>query len=309
MSRQIESKDYTIVWVCALPLELAAAVAVLDEKHIAFSQDESDDNVYEFGRVGDYNIIIACLPSGTYGVTSAAIVATHMYRSFPSITACLMVGIAGGAPILPHNDIRLGDVVVSEPVAGFGGVLQYDFGKTTQAGRFVQTGVLNKPPKIFLTALAKLKAEHLLRQQKDEDILVIPEVFARPSNDNDHLFQAHYDHPLENYSCDECDPKMVVERPLRRHNRPIIHYGLIASGNKVMKHGTTRDSLAREKGVLCFEMEAAGLMDVVPSLVVRGICDYSDSHKNKIWQPYAAISAAAFAKELLLKLPYRGWNN
>ena len=46
-------------------------------------------------------------------------------------------------------------------------------------------------------------------------------------------------------------------------------------------------------------MEAAGLMDSFPCLVIRGICDYADSHKNKRWQPYAAATAAAFAKELL----------
>lgn len=55
--------------------------------------------------------------------------------------------------------------------------------------------------------------------------------------------------------------------------------------------------------MLCFEMEAAGLMDELPSLVIRGICDYSDNHKSKLWQPYAALSAAAFAKTLLRRLP------
>jgi hypothetical protein len=29
------------------------------------------------------------------------------------------------------------------------------------------------------------------------------------------------------------------------------------------------------------------------------ICDYTDSHKNKIWQPYAAATAAAFARTVL----------
>jgi nucleoside phosphorylase len=50
-------------------------------------------------------------------------------------------------------------------------------------------------------------------------------------------------------------------------------------------------------------MEAAGLMDNFPCLVIRGICDYADSHKNKRWQAYAALAAAACAKELLLVIP------
>jgi hypothetical protein len=56
-------------------------------------------------------------------------------------------------------------------------------------------------------------------------------------------------------------------------------------------------------GILCVEMEAAGLMDEFPCLVIRGICDYADSHKNKRWQPYAAATAAAYAKELLSIIP------
>lgn len=66
-----------------------------------------------------------------------------------------------------------------------------------------------------------------------------------------------------------------------------------------MKDGMTRDRLCEELDVLCFEMEAAGLMPDFPCLVIRGICDYSDSHKNDKWQKYAAAVAAGFARELL----------
>lgn len=84
----------------------------------------------------------------------------------------------------------------------------------------------------------------------------------------------------------------------------MVHYGTIASGNQVIKDGVTRDQLSSELGgVLCFEMEAAGLMNSFPCLVIRGICDYADSHKNKKWQPYAAATAAAYAKELLSVIP------
>jgi nucleoside phosphorylase len=94
-----------------------------------------------------------------------------------------------------------------------------------------------------------------------------------------------------------------VDREPRPSAVPAIHYGLIASGDQVMRHGTTRDRLRRELNVLCFEMEAAGLMDSFPCLIIRGICDYADSHKNKHWQPYAAATAAAYAKELLCLIP------
>ena len=79
-----------------------------------------------------------------------------------------------------------------------------------------------------------------------------------------------------------------------------MHYGTIASGNQVMRSAAERDRVSAELGgVLCFEMEAAGLMNSFPCLVIRGICDYADSHKNKRWQPYAAATAACYAKELL----------
>ena len=78
-----------------------------------------------------------------------------------------------------------------------------------------------------------------------------------------------------------------------------IHYGLIASANQLMKDAMVRDRLAAEKDVLCFEMEAAGLMNHFPCLVIRGICDYSDSHKSKEWQGYSAMAAAAYVKDLL----------
>ena len=79
-----------------------------------------------------------------------------------------------------------------------------------------------------------------------------------------------------------------------------VHYGTIASGNQVMKDAAERDRVSAELGgVLCFEMEAAGLMNNFPCLVIRGISDYADTHKNYQWQAYAAGTAAAYAKEVL----------
>lgn len=96
-----------------------------------------------------------------------------------------------------------------------------------------------------------------------------------------------------------------MHRPERgeEDDNPAIHYGLIASANQLMKDAHIRDKLAAEKGVLCFEMEAAGLMNHFSCLMIRGICDYADSHKNKDWQGYAAMVAAAYAKELLQQIP------
>jgi nucleoside phosphorylase len=73
-----------------------------------------------------------------------------------------------------------------------------------------------------------------------------------------------------------------------------VHHSTIASGNQVIKDAAVQDKLSAELGrVLCFEIEAAGLMNSFPYLVMRGICNYADSHKNRQWQPYAAGAVAA----------------
>ncbi|KAI9677975.1 MAG: hypothetical protein M1822_008083 [Bathelium mastoideum] len=80
---------------------------------------------------------------------------------------------------------------------------------------------------------------------------------------------------------------------------PEIHFGRIASGDVVVKSGLHRDAIATETETIAFEMEGAGVWDNFPTVVIKGICDYADSHKNKKWQKYAAASAAALTKAFL----------
>lgn len=124
--------DYTVGWICALPTEYVAAQAFLDEKHEGPDYvSPNDNNNYTLGKIGRHTIVIAVLPNGEYGLSSAASVARDMLHSFPNIRIGLIVGIGGGAPSLKH-DIRLGDVVVGVSNTGKGGVVQYDFGKAIQ---------------------------------------------------------------------------------------------------------------------------------------------------------------------------------
>lgn len=307
-------KDYTILWICALSNEYVAAQSFLDEEHPkpdASEISQGDTNSYTLGRIAKHNVVMTVLPMGEYGVGSTASVITNVLNTFPNIKVGLMVGIGGGAPT-SKNDIRLGDVIVSSPEDGNGGVYHYDFGKEMQGSGFKQTGFLNQPPTIVRTALAELRAKH---ERKGHNIVENIEAvleenrklrkrYACPGPESDHLFKSDFVHPAGIEGCENfCGNQKVntIIRQLREEDddNPAIHYGLIASGNKVMKDALIRDKLAREKHVLCFEMEAAGLMNRFPCLVVRGICDYSDSHKNKSWQGYAAMTAAAYVKELL----------
>lgn len=303
---------FQIGWICALPIEAAAAAEMLDEEFgILEEQDAADSNTYTLGRIGQHHVVIACLPGGQYGTTSASTVAINMLRTFSkSLRIGLMVGVGGGIPSDDH-DIRLGDIVISYPQDTCGGVIQYDMGKIVTGGKFEHIGSLKSPPKALLTAVNTMRAAGLRDDPKYPEYLQkgiartsrTRKNFGQPNSQTDRLFQTKYDHPLGKSNCDECPVDWEETRDSREDNYPQPHYGIIASGNKVIKHGLTRESLRLGTQALCFEMEAAGLMLDFPCIVIRGICDYSDSHKNKAWQGYAALTAAAFAKELLGYVP------
>ncbi|KAF2022441.1 kinesin, partial [Setomelanomma holmii] len=114
--------EYTVGWICALPVELAAAQAMLDEEHAELPREKFDPNLYTLGRIGEHNIVINCLPAGHMGIGPAAAGAARMVSRFRSIRFGLMVGVGGGVPS-PTVDVRLGDVVVSHPFRQHGGVV------------------------------------------------------------------------------------------------------------------------------------------------------------------------------------------
>lgn len=303
--RCLQPQDYTVGWICAIPIELAAAEETLDEEHDCPPLQNLGPDIYTFGRINNHNVVVACLPAGQMGTQSAAAVAAHMTDRFTSIRFGLMVGIGGGVPS-DEADIRLGDVVISQPHKQYAGVVQYDFGKTVAGGNALRTGSLNAPPAVLLAAVSKLRSLHDRDRSKLGEhlsALVARPKFSREKAGPDRLFKARYNH-TEGSTCRLCSEDEEVEREDRETVGPIVHYGTIASGNQVMEDGATRDKLSKELGgVLCFEMEAAGLLNRFPCLVIRGICDYADSHKNKAWQPYAVATAAACAKEVLSLIP------
>jgi nucleoside phosphorylase len=307
---------YTVGWICAITTEYTAARQFLDREHdLPTHVSVNDINGYTLGEMAGHNVVIAVLPRGEYGLSSAASVAANMLNSFPNIRIGLMVGVGGGAPTV-ERDIRLGDVVVSSPESLTGGVYQYDYGKAIQGREFHQTGFLNKPPAVVLTALSVLESTyesegHDLKDSINAILERKPKLrkkYSRPDQQTDCLYKSDIIHPYG--SAEDCAvvcgrrPYDMVQRGEREEDEddPFIHYGIIASANRLMKDATIRDTLAKEKGILCFDMEAAGLINGFPCLVVRGICDYSDSHKNKEWQGYAAMTAAAYAKDLLARM-------
>ncbi|KAM0084015.1 hypothetical protein ACKRZS_003736 [Fusarium odoratissimum] len=308
-----KAEEYTIGWICALTKELIAATAFLDALHDPIDNAAiNDDNNYTLGSIGRHNVVIAVLPYGQYGLVNAAAALKDMTRTFSNLRVVLMVGIGGGVPCT--EDIRLGDIVVGSVGRNSGGVIQYDYGRVIQGEEFTVTGHLNQPPMAFLTAMSALHARyemdgHSIDSNIDKVLLKYKRLgkrYKRPEPSTDRLYKADFVHEGgEGVVCsNSCGDDKLVHRDERdeNENNPAIHCGLIASGNQLMKDALLRDKLASKHGILCFEMEAAGLMNHFQCVVIRGICDYSDSHKNDEWQEYAAMAAAAYTKDLLLQV-------
>lgn len=174
---------------------------------------------------------------------------------------------------------------------------------------FQPHGCLPPAPGHLMSAVSDLRSDPRLCSTPLETYLEQiasrnPE-YRHPGAEKDRLFASdniHLEQSGRRGSCESCVSRGEVKRPARLSTHPKIHYGLIASGNKVVRDAEMRNHLANQYNVLCFGMEAAGVMLALPCLVIRGICDYADSHKNKVWQEYAAGAAAAYAKLLLSRV-------
>lgn len=315
---KLSHDDYKVGWICPLEVEQTAALVMLDQEHQPLPQPYSDHNVYTLGSIGGHNVVIAGLH--TPGNTPAATAVAQMRMTFPSIRFGMLVGIGGGVPTRTESGmIRLGDIVVSKPAGEHSGAVQYDHGKA-EAGDFRRTGILPPPPPVLLNAAQDLAAKRA-RMRHDPVELNLSKIdtkafglrkYKRPNPESDHLYRADYTHSQPGHSCDEslCDPAFRLDREVDEPDnnnsdasRIIVHRGTIASGELVIKNGQLRDSLAAQHNILCFETEAAGAMTDFPCIVIRGISDYCDSHKNDKWHGFAAAAAAAYARQLFFHMP------
>ncbi|KAL5355092.1 nucleoside phosphorylase domain-containing protein [Aspergillus floccosus] len=244
----ISSNDYTVGIICALSLEFKAVRALFDETHPGCIPD-ADTHAYALGRMGKHWVVAAGLPKGGYGTTSAGVVACDMRRSFPSIKFCLLVGIGGGVP--SKHDIRLGDIVVSTPSGLDTGVLAYDSVKVLESGEMKLNACLSRPSRNLLSAITALTSEIQassweLQELVDQITTSCPE-YECPGPDQDILFASEYSHEETGIpdSCDGCDLQRQVARPPRKSGPPHVHYGLVASGNQLMRSAQVRDQMSQ----------------------------------------------------------------
>ncbi|VUC33292.1 unnamed protein product [Clonostachys rosea] len=311
--KKLSAESYRVGWICPLEVEQLAAMQMLDEKHERLSQSPSDNNVYNLGSINGHNVVIAGLHQA--GNCPAATVVTQMRMTFPRLRYGLLVGIGGGVPVETNEGmVRLGHVVVSKPTVEHSGAIQYDHGKANQ-GHFERTGSLMPPPAALLNAAQDLAVQRIMMDHDPvwKNIQRIQTErrglrrFKFPGYNADYLYTSHHQHSQPGTSCDKagCSSEERIERAIDADEESfvVVHRGTIASGELVLKDARKRDQLAKRYGLLCFEMEAAGALTEFPCMVIRGISDYCDSHKNDDWHGFAAASAAAYARQLFFHMP------
>ncbi|KAL4882384.1 hypothetical protein BJY04DRAFT_186980 [Aspergillus karnatakaensis] len=277
--------DFSTAILCALPLETEAVLATLDESYdgdgTMFKKQQGDANEYYTGRIGTHNVVLCCSPK--MGKVGAASVISSLRTSFNQIKLVLVVGICGGIPAPENRDqIYLGDVVISDEL------VEYDSGRQYPDGFAVRRTALQ----LDREAQSKL-ARFRVKKTREEAERKLSE----------HLETAQESNPAAQLPMGSLDVVHLGPNTVRKREHiqaPKIHVGPIASADTVMKSEFHRDKVAQEHGAIGFEMEGAGAWDGVGTcLIVKGVCDYADSHKNKLWQGYAAATGAAAAKAVL----------
>ena len=292
-----------ILIVTALPLEYTAMNRLIDNQKYDNSLGDNKKQ-YTHGQIGDKKIVVAMAGMGN---NPAAAITTKMLEKYRTIKYIIMMGIAGGIPYLDSDidHVRLGDIVIS----GDKGVVQHDKGKDIEEfyinfGKYkffrkrgFQPDFHPRPPEATFLRNAKIYIEQKGTNEYnfwgELDSLKIERPETMTFSDTPWLKSSKIDkHPL---------PKGYDE------SRPRIHIGTIASGNTVVKSKYVRDKLKNDYQAKAIEMEASGVADATwlegkDYFVIRGICDYSNIDKHKVWQPYAAAVAAGFTKELIENL-------
>ncbi|KEF60419.1 uncharacterized protein A1O9_01980 [Exophiala aquamarina CBS 119918] len=309
---------FEVAIICALVEELDAVEATLDDIYDVdtYSKGEGDPNRYKGGKI--------LLPG--MGKERAASGSAYFCTGFPDIKLCLLVGLCAGAARDHHKeDILLGDIIISTSL------VQSDFGRQGKDGITRKDTIgdnFGRPSKDIRTLLSMLQTQKTGGQSRANSIAALRvlsqtrQTWHYPGREKDVLFDAKYDHKhhipglceacddghdceaAQRASCEylKCDIAKAVERQTVREDQlPRIHFGAFSSADQVIRSSKHRDAMNAADGVIGFKMEGAGVWDNFPTVIIKGVGDYADSHKNKKFQPYAAATAAACSKAFLME--------
>ena len=285
--------------VAALPIEYEAMVSLLkNPRDHRFMPTSGSLHEYTHGTIsayggGEHPVVVA---RAGVGNNFAAVMAQQLIGDYNTLDVVFMVGIAGGIPHVKDGDpdIRFGDVVVS----GRMGIIQYDSVKDTPKGQ-----ESNHSPRPPAEAWLRRATSFINTDNEMDDFnnylerFTADSKFKRPPSETDELFD----------DSDPQNPKEIV-RPTRTKSGSLAFEGAIGSANRVVKCHCVREDLRKKHDLLAVEMEGSGVADAAMAngtsfFVIRGICDYANTGKNKIWQPFAAMSAAVFATTLIESMP------
>jgi nucleoside phosphorylase len=335
-AKPVRREDIHIAIICALTHEGDAVETLFDGfwgENGYLGKIDGDPNGYTIGYIGSHNVVLVRMPE--IGKKAASGVGASMKSSFMAIQLALVVGNCGACPHgRKDEDIIMGDVIISEGVIEYDMGRQFSYGFIR---RNRPKEVLGRPSLEVRSLLASLKGRRA-RKSLEEKLSIHLEIVKKsyknesfyPGVEKDILYESSYQHrhhrPTEcticsklessgDAVCDEsrsstcqalgCHGHGIHRRRLEdaqeggRNPSPQVHFGVIASGDTVMKSGQHRDIIAAQEEIIAFEMESAGIWDHLSCIVVKGVCDYADSHKNNIWQDYAAATAASAVKAFL----------
>lgn len=301
--------DFEVAIICALQSEADAVEALFDKSWgndgEMYGKAPGDTNAYTTGMIGLHNVVLAHMPK--IGKKSAASVASSFRSSFGGIKLALLVGICGGVP--QGNDgeeILLGDVIISDGLIEYDFGRQYP---DKFARKDTLQDSLSAPNMEIRSLLVKLKGMRSRMRLRDNACHYLIELEQNlgvektryPGVDTDELFEPTYRHKHSDFPgctiCTKCENKEgeVCETALRlscselkcnKNNlvprsrllkaketttlqQPMVHFGLIASGDTVMKSGGHRDAIATKDKIIAFEMEGAGVWENFPCVVVK----------------------------------------
>ncbi|KAJ5667464.1 hypothetical protein N7507_003328 [Penicillium longicatenatum] len=339
-NRPSRRRDFQIAIICALPLEYDAVSLLVDEfwdhDDKQYGRTSGDMNKYRNGRIGVHDVVLMLLPKMGKGAVAGS--TGSLRTSYPGVRIAFLVGVCGGVPSSSTHEAFLGDVVISDGLVEYDFGRQHPSKFIAKQETGGEHRVPNKDIRSLITYLKTEPGMSDLRRDAAEFLKLLQEAavdkqyrcsYIHPGILEDKLFEPGYHHKHRSNSvCAVCHAKFETfcheaaqascqelgcneAHRVSRHNLgsaqnshrpcPEIFIGRVASGDTVMKSGEHRDKVAKQYDVIAFEMEGAGVCDELPCIVVKGICDYADSHKSKAWQPFAAATAAAVLKAILRK--------
>ena len=325
----VDNSHFHIGILCALPLESRAVRGIFDEidgfdNDSHFTKASTDTGSYTAGKIGPHRVVLGHLPG--MGLVDTANFASKFLSSFSRLQLVMLVGVCGGSPWDDEkHEIILGDVIIGKTAISSDPGRLYQDGLQSRGGKENILGRQSPEIRGFINKLESCK-----KPLRDNTARYLSQLLAKPEfqmspypgSDKDKLFRheyvhKHYDsrdcyckHPHK--SCEAaretlcnrlgCDSKYLLQRSRLKSQvptSPALHFGTMASSNTVIKYATYRERMFRKEKAIGFDMESAAVWEYLPTVIVKGVCDYADSHKNKLWQDYAAASAAACTRAIL----------